>query len=167
MKRLVLSLAAMTAVLGFTAAAEAATATGTLNVTANSVASCSVTTTAVNFGDITGLGATNANGDVSVNCSSGIPYNISLDAGTHMGMEYTYWRAISNGSINRAYVLYTTSVGGEWGDADFANTYSGATSQADNGNGLDQAHTVYGVLGGGGTLPVGTFSDTVTVTVNY
>lgn len=167
MKRLILSIAVMTALLGFTAVADAGTASTTLNVSFTAVAACTVSTTAVNFGSGTGLTDVLANGDVTVNCASGTPYHIALDAGLHTQPNMA--RAISNGTNAEYYTLSKNNSNWlEWGDSDYSNTYSGGSSLADTGSGSAQAHTVYGYLYSSvSALPAGAYSDTVTVTVYY
>lgn len=165
MKKLILSLAVIAVSLGLAAGAQAATSTTTLDVSFTAITSCTVTTSSVDFGSGIGLSGATGNGDVTVNCSSGTPYNIALDAGLHFTGA---WRQISDGSNFRIYELFMYNLGGsEWGDSDHANTYPKGASVADTGTGAAQPHTVYGGLGSGTIIPAGAYSDTVTVTVYY
>ena len=86
----------------------------------------------------------------------------------HYNIVGAGYRAVSDGINARMYRLFMDNVfGTQWGDSDFANTYPGGASVADTGSGAAQPHTVYGWLESGIVLPAGTYSDTVTVTVNY
>lgn len=165
MKKLFLSFFAIGASLGMASVAGAATVSGSLNVTAAIVPVCTVSATPVNFGGVTGLQNEYANGDVSVNCSPGVPYNIALDGGLHW-MTETRW--LSNGTDERNYILSASPDGSEWGDQDFAYTTMGY-SVPDTGNGANQPHTIYGKIPayGVGMQPGVPYTDTVTVTVHY
>ena len=145
----------------------AGTETGTLDISANVVAVCTVTTSPVNFGDVTGeLPETYANGDVTVNCPEGQAYNIALDAGLYYDGNY---RFVGSSSPEVPYMLFKEAArSNEWGDSDFSNTFPYGSSIADTGTGVAQAHTVYGVLSGFSSVPAGTaLTDAVTVTVHY
>src|SRR5512138_3828744 len=83
---------AMLAVLLFAGAAQALDpATGTLEVTATVAPICTVSTTAVNFGEYTGEELT-ASGSITVVCSKGEPFDIKLDRGGH---ENSGWRRVA------------------------------------------------------------------------
>jgi spore coat protein U-like protein len=139
-----------------------ATATGTLNVSATVVPTCTVSTTLVNFGNYDGSYISTF-GDVTVTCASGTPYHIALDAG--LAYDGNAYRRMSDGVNN---LMYQLSHAGElWGDADYANTYHGGSSLADTGNGAAQAHQVTAELIAGLTVPAGAYNDVVNVTVYY
>ncbi len=167
MKRL-LMLSVLSLGLAFAGAAHATGTTSQLNISATIASVCSVTTTPVSFGTIVaGVGNFNANGDVSVNCSPGVPYNIALDSGqNYVAGAY---RSIKDGGVNYvAYWLYKdAALTSEWGDSDRASTYLQGTSLADTGTGTDQTHVVYGLLPVYGTEAVGAYSDVVNVSVYY
>ncbi len=165
MKKIILVLGVLAFSLVFSAVTYAGTATGQLQVSATVAAVCTVSTTAVNFGDVTGLATVNATGDVTVNCSSGTPYHIALDKGLY-GNESA--RRLGPTAGEAAYFLFQPAGGVEWGDFDYAGTYIGGTSLADTGNGSNQAHTVNAQLMQFIGFPAGTvLTDTVTVTVHY
>lgn len=148
----------------FSGITNASQTTGTLQVSANVVSVCTVTTSPVNFGNVTESSI--ANGDVTVNCPSGTAYHIALDAGQHL----LGWRRVVLGPYSVKYELDKIQGGPEWGDNDpgYANTYSYGSSVADTGNGANQAHTVYAYLLPFTGIPAGTtLTDTVTVTVYY
>jgi spore coat protein U-like protein len=146
-----------------------ATAAGTLNISATVVPTCSVSTTAVNFGsNYDGTSDVLANGDVAVTCPSNTPYHIALDGGqNYLGGSP---RLISDGAGHSLWYLLHQDNGFTtiWGDNDYANTYPYGSSLADTGNGVAQAHTVYGsLLAPQPTPSPGSYTDVVNVTVYY
>jgi spore coat protein U-like protein len=163
MKKLSIVALAMALTLAMACMSFGATATGILNVSATVVATCSVSTTAVNFGNYQGADLYST-GDVAVTCSQGTPYNIALDA----GQNFDGSRKIGNGvdAIPYALCQYGPCVG-QWGDASYGDTYSAGYSLADTGNGASQSHTVYGWLLGTGPVSPGNYTDVVNVTVYY
>lgn len=159
---------ALTALVAvFSVHANAATTTTTFSVDATVSDSCSVSATQLDFGAIDPLNnATNdtdATSTVDVTCSSGTGYDVGLDAGTG-GDGTVTGRAMSDGGTNTLnYSLYTDSARTtNWDDAGGTNTVTGT------GDGTALSHTVYGrVPSGQETTPVGTYTDTITVTVTY
>jgi spore coat protein U-like protein len=153
--------------LVFSGLTYAGQATGTLQVSANTVGVCTVSTIPVNFGTTDGSALVYANGDVTVNCPVDTTYHIALDAGAHRGGTF---REVSDYTLNYSvpYSLSrTTEPSDEWGDVCGSGTYN-AVCVDDTGNGSNQAHTVYGRLGTFALIPGGTaLTDTVTVTVYY
>jgi spore coat protein U-like protein len=164
MKKFVSVLLALLACIAFSGIAHAASVTTSLQVSVNLVPACQVSASSVNFGDVLWNTDSFANGDVSVNCPQDTAYNIALDAGSNF---YDFRRVYNGSSGYIQYRLYKDSAYTlEWGDSDYAGTYIWGSSLADTGNGLSQSHTVYGKLFGAG-VPVGSYSDTVTVTVYF
>jgi spore coat protein U-like protein len=165
MRKLSIITLALVLTLAMAGMSFGSTATGTLNVSATVVPTCSISTAPVTFGNYDGVTFLYSNGDITVTCASGTPYHISLDAGQHSNG----WRSISNGVDRLYYGLYKNmSEGGvEWGDADYANTYPDGASLADTGNDAAQAHTLYGALWLSGSVSPGTYTDVVQVTVYY
>ncbi len=165
MKRL-LMLSVLSLGLAFAGAAQAGVATGTLNVSMNMLADCTVTTTPVNFGNVA-RGTYHANGDVTVNCSSGLPYSIALDSGQNY-VGYAREMINDGGTMYVPYWLYKDSgYTTEWADIDHAGTYPMGTSLADTGTGADQPHPVYGEVSIYGSELNGNYADVVNVSVYY
>lgn len=170
MRKILTVLSVMVLILGFGAVAGAATSAANLQVTANVVTPCTVSTSGVNFGNVASeQGGAYATGSITVNCPFETAYQIAFDQGVHYSSG-TQLRNVENVDQNMSlwYVLYKDSNHSlQWGDNDHANTYSGGSSLADTGTGSDQTHTVYGELAGFmGGVP-GQLSDTVTATVYY
>ncbi len=162
MKRL-LSFVLIAVLAVFSSMAYGSTVNDRLDVRTTIIPACSVSTTTVSFGVHDGSAWVYANGDVTVTCASGTTYNIALDAG--LAYDGNYRRVTDGLGTGIWYGLYKGSFI-EWGDSDFANTYSWGSSVADTGNGSAQPHNVQGKLWSG-FFPSGTYTDVVTVTVYY
>lgn len=147
--------------------AQAATATATLNVSANVVSTCLISTTPVNFGNYDGLaGPLNGAGQVSVTCTDTQPWEITLGEGANAGagsLPTAPIRRMTDGSGN--FLDY-----GLFSDAGHATNWqnvTGASMPSGIGNGLAQSTPVYGQIPGGQSVPVGAYTDAVIATVNY
>lgn len=169
MKKLIATLFVLALGAVLSGRAYALTEASTMDVTATMVASCAVTVTGVSFPDSDGTAYLVANGDVTVNCTSGAPYNIAFDAGSNHGLASNYpsRRAVADGAGNyAAYILDKPDSTGQWGDSDYANTYSLGGSLADTSTGADQPHTIYGYMPSPSVV-LGAYSDIVNVTLYY
>jgi spore coat protein U-like protein len=146
--------------------AYAATATGTLSSTATVTSNCTVSTTTVAFGnvDVTSGSAVNSTGGISVTCTNGTAWAASANAGAGTGASLAT-RKMANGANLLNYVLYTDSARTTvWGDGAGGTT----ATLSDTGSGSAQAKTIYATVPAGQTsLPAGSYSDTVTVTITY
>ena len=146
--------------------AHAATTTSTLSVDATVTSNCSVSTTAVSFGNVNVLSGSNvdATGGISVTCTSGTAWAASADAGGGTGATISD-RKMTSGSNLLSYDLYTDSARTTiWGDG---TTGNGSTITG-TGSGSAQASTIYARVPSGQTsVPAGSYSDSVTVTVTY
>ena len=136
--------------------------TTSLNVNANAVAACSVTTSPVNFGDYTGE-LLQAQGNIEVTCTDELDYTICLNAGQNFAGENI--RRMTDGQGN--YITYQLMYGiTQWGDAPCDNTIS-LVAVNGSGSGSAQNYLVDGAALAGPTVPAGSYSDIVTVTVMY
>ncbi len=131
-------------------------------VTANVIASCNVSATDLNFGSVgslaTNIDTTNV---ISVTCSSGTPYSISLNGGLS-GAINPELRQMSFGANQITYGIYQNAARTiPWGDLIGTNTLSSV------GTGLTQSFTAYGRVPIQPTPPTGTYNDTIIVTVTY
>jgi spore coat protein U-like protein len=140
----------------------ALTSSASTTVTATVLSSCNVAATAVNFGS-TGLltANTDAQGTLSVQCNSTLPYTVSLDGGTSGAINPTQRKMTLSGS-NVIYGLYRDAARSlPWGNTIGTNTTSGS------GTGLTQTQTVYGRIPIQTTPKPGAYSDSVVVTVGF
>lgn len=151
--------------LGLAATAHAATVTDQFQVTATVVASCTVSATDLGFGNYDPLSGshTTATSTVTVRCSLEAPFDIGLDAGTGSGATITVRRmTLAADTETLDYGLFSNATHTtNWGDTVGVDTVSGT------GTGLDATFSVYGRLPAGQNQPVGSYSDTITVTVTY
>jgi spore coat protein U-like protein len=158
--------------LGATSAILAGTSTANLPVTATIAANCAISTAAVAFGtyDPTVVNATtplDQPGTVTVTCTSGASTTVTLGQGANAGGGSTPAapvRRMSDGGGTPNYLAYSlysdsghTAV---WGD-------TALTGVAHTGTGTATNLTVYGRVGAGQNVPVGSYSDTVVATVTF
>lgn len=141
---------------------NAATATSNMSVTASVVAACTVSASALAFAAYSGT-AVDGSADLTVNCTNDAPYTIGLSAGNGTGATTTtrvLTGSLANTTMN--YGLYQDAAYATvWGDTDGTDTLAGT------GSGADQTIPVYGRIVAGQNGSVGTYTDTVAVTVNY
>ncbi|MDH4226674.1 MAG: spore coat U domain-containing protein [Deltaproteobacteria bacterium] len=100
-----------------------------------------------------------SSGFVTVNCPGTTPYNIGLDNGLHYAAPY---RRLQNGASFANYDLYKdASRTQKWGLALTEELVYGM------GTGTDQTYSVFSRVFAVQSLPPGTYTDTVIVTVTY
>ncbi|MBW9332131.1 Csu type fimbrial protein [Herbaspirillum aquaticum] len=142
-------------------ASIAATASGTLTISASVVAACTVVGSAIAFGAYT-QSVVNQSGTITVLCTNGTTYNVGLDAGTGSGASVSNRKMSAAGGGTLNYALYRDSARtNNWGST------IGTDTQAGTGSGLTQTLTVYGQIPASQTPLAGAYSDTVTVTLTY
>lgn len=145
-------------------AAQAGTQSTSMSVSATVTANCSVSTTSVAFGSVDTLsGNHDATGSVSVTCTNGSAWSASANAGSGSGATMAS-RRMTAGANTLNYTLYTDAARNNvWGDG------TGSTATVGNtGTGAAQTFTVYGRVPSGQTsVPAGSYSDTVSVTITY
>lgn len=161
MKRLLIGSGAL---LFAGSAVWAATETDTFEVTATVVSACTVSASDLSFGNYDPLAAlaTQATTTVSVTCSLLAPYQIGLDAGLHGGSVTGRQMQISGDTDTLDYdlsqdVAHTTN----WGNTVDTDTVSGV------GTGLAVPTIVYGQIPAQQNATVGSYADTITVTVTF
>lgn len=132
--------------------------TGNLEVSADVMGACTLTLSNVTFGNYTGEEST-ATGNVNADCTNGLVYEITLDGGGVT--DFSGGRMLTNGGGNTlSYNLYMEdSHATLWGNADHGTALM-ATS-----NGSAEDHEVYGRIPAGQTPPVGSYTDTIIVSV--
>jgi spore coat protein U-like protein len=159
MRKLALGVAAIAAIAS--TPALAGTATGTVQVSLNVSAACSVTAEPLSFGTVSAFDtAIDASSPSTVKCTPNAAYTVYLDYGVNAGVgtQRKLKSTTSLATVN--YNLYSDSTRLlPWG-----GTLAGVTGV---GNGNDQAMTIYGQVPTQTAVAAGDYKDTVTVTVNY
>jgi spore coat protein U-like protein len=152
-------------IAGTGAPAIAGTASSSLASSATVSANCTVSTTAVAFGVVDTLSATpdDATGGLNVTCTSGTAWTATAGAGTGTGATLSV-RKMSSGANLLNYTLYKdsgrTSI---WGDG-----VAPTATITGTGTGSVQANTIYGrVTASQGTAVIGSYADTVAVTITF
>ncbi len=166
--RSMIKLAAVGAALLAASAPALAGVTNTnLSVNATVSASCTVSVSAMSFGTVDTLVATadDATSTMNVTCTPGTAWSATAGAGAGTGATVALRKMTIPATTNTLdYTLHTDS--GRtivWGDGVAPNgSFTGT------GNGAVQASTIYGrVPTGQGTAAIGSYTDTVAVTVTF
>lgn len=141
----------------WTPSAHAQTATDSFQVSVTILDSCSIVADDLDFGGQTELdSAVDVNTLVTVNCSVGTAYAVSLDQGVNGT------RVMSDGSETVAYELYTSVLRTlAWGTDVGVDTVGGV------GDGNDQVLTAYGRIPAQTTPGPATYTDTITATIAF
>lgn len=134
--------------------------------TATVVAACTLATNPLSFGTVNVLTANvDSTTSLGLNCTNGAPWTLRMNGGTvansvtarRMGLG-----GVAPGVINYQ-LRHTSAAGPLWGDGT-----AGTAVLTGTGSGSSQTVTVYGrIPGGQPPPPVGTYSDVVTVSVEY
>ncbi len=136
-------------------------ATTTAPITGSFAATCSVSAGTLGFGTYAPATASLASATISVNCSNGASYQVSLGGGSNQsgaqgGMP-------GPGGSLLSYELYSDSARtAAWGDGSALGARVSAT-----GTGSAQSLTVYGRIPAGQSVAAGSYADSVVVTVEY
>jgi len=124
-------------------------------------AGCTVSTSGLNFGNYDVFSALNDDitATINVDCPSGTPYSIWLSSGSGTFSS----RTLTSGGNILAYNLYLDPTRLTiWGDGSAGTgTFSGT------GTGSNVPTPVYGRISAGQNAWVGTYTDVVTITVNF
>jgi spore coat protein U-like protein len=136
--------------------------TTAFTATANVVRGCAIATTDMNFGSYPALPTaptSSATSTITVTCELDDTYTIGLDDGSN---SLGALRRMARVVLPVAYLNY-----GLYQDAAYFQIWrdTGPTRVSGVGTGFPQVYTVYGQLPGAQVVPVGTYVDTVTVTV--
>lgn len=146
-------------------AADAATASGTLTVTASVASVCLISNGTLAFGsyDPTSGAALNGSTTVTLTCTLGTPYKIGLDAGAGSGATVSL-RKMTSGGNTLSYRLFRDAGRTlNWGNTPATDTLD-ATSSAGS---LTNTITIYGQIPASEAVPTGSYSDSVAITVTY
>ena len=100
-------------------------------------------------------------GSVDVNCTTGLSYDVALDAGDGDGATISDRLMTGPDDATVSYSLFKDELHTEvWGDEE-------AALLEGTGTGSAVTHTVYGRVGPQATPVAGSYSDTVAVVVSY
>lgn len=146
------------------ASSLAQVATTNFNVQITIQAACQINSAGnLDFGTSGVIGAPiDATSSIVVQCTASTPYSLGLSAGGGTGATVANRLMTSPAGATISYSLYTTAAHTTvWG-----NTV-GTDRQTGTGNGAPQTFTVYGRVPAQTTPAVGTYTDTVTATLNY
>jgi len=131
--------------------------------------SCTASASGISFGsyDPLSISPVDSTGTVTVDCTFaaalGGTYTISLSTGGS-GSYATRWLSLAGSNLN--YNLYTTNARSTvWGNGTGSQTVVGAPLSGLLSN--SQIFTIYGRIPGAQNVPVGSYSDIITVTVTY
>ncbi|WP_432377296.1 Csu type fimbrial protein [Duganella sp. P38] len=138
----------------------------TFDVTLKIIPDCTISATALDFGQSQGLLSTNisVNTSLSVTCTNTTLYNIGLNAGT-TGGSTTAARLMggtTGGNTSTvAFNLYQAAGTTNWGNT------QGTDTKSATGTGTAQTHTVYGVVPAQNTPVPDVYKTTITATVFF
>jgi spore coat protein U-like protein len=151
-------------------------ASTTFNINATVANACTVSASDIGFTTIaTGQIATSGTNGIKVTCTADGTYDVGM-MGTNSGASALGVGNLVNGANTPIpYTLYQNSAASTvWGNTPGANTVTGQSGCSGTGTGnctgtgSEQDYEVWAKLGTvPGTLHLGTYSDIVTVSVNY
>jgi spore coat protein U-like protein len=143
--------------------ADAATSTGSFQVSLTIQGACSLQSTSdLAFGSQSAVASNlDATSSIGVQCSNTTPYTIGLSAGAGTGATVAA-RLLSVGGATIPYTIYRDSNRTQlWGTTANIDTQSGT------GNGALQTFTAYGRVAPVANPAVGAYTDSISVTVTY
>lgn len=159
-KKRALLLASTATLLMGTPITSASSATTTFTVTASVISSCTIAASNLSFGNYT-LAQLDSTTTLSVTCTSGSVVKIGLNAGTGTGATVSARKmTYSTNTLN--YSLYQDSGRTtNWGNTPGTDTVN------TTGTGAAQTFTIYGRIPANQASPIGSYTDTITATVNF
>jgi spore coat protein U-like protein len=166
MKYFIPTTATTIALLLSPAVAQSQTQTGNIALSMTVAAECTLATADLAFGTTGIIDADiDVAADLTVQCTAGSPYEISLSDGAGVGAT-TAARLLTNAvtaADTATYSLYQnadrTTVWGNIGGTDTVDSLAAT--------GADEVITVYGRVDGGQNIATGTYGDTVVATITY
>ncbi len=143
----------------------AGSATSSLSVSATVASNCTISTSALSFGSYDPIVANatanlDGTGTVTITCTKGAVTTVGLDLG---GNASGTTRRMASGTERLSYELYKdSSRSSVWGNSgtDLNDTGTAPSKAA-------RAFTVYGRIPSAQDVAAGSYSDTVTATVNF
>jgi spore coat protein U-like protein len=168
--KLAYKLSVLVSALTLAGSAFAATTSATLTVTANIATSCSINSPTLAFGTYAPIGANvttplDQQVDLTWTCTVNTPIVIWLNEGNNKATGSVLsapQRQMASGGNMLAYFLYSDFGRGTlWGSTDATSPF------LLTGTGSPQSATIYGRIPGGQPNVAGTYSDSVTISLNY
>ena len=153
------------ALLAMAGQSFAASQTANFQVAATVTASCVVTASNIAFGSITPAanGEATATGTITSTCSKSVPFTLKISAGSSNDAAARTMAGTDVTNTDKlAYMLFT-GTGNLWGDG----VAAGTTYVSLTGTGEAQTSTVYGALSLNQYLKPDTYTDNLTVTLEY
>ena len=136
---------------------HAETATAKFVVSANVIPSCTVSSDAISFGTYVPNTLASREGAMTVNCTAGTAYAITLDQGG--AGDDASRRMVRSDGATLPYDLYRDGAHQQrWG--------SGANARAGTGSGAEETLTMYAAIPAT-AAPPGNYSDNITILVTY
>lgn len=145
--------------------AHASTATGQMPVSAQVLENCSVVSTPMAFGSITDVGANDVEtkATITLACTANATFEIQLDDGTNPDAGQ---RRMANVGATEflPYEIYKDSGhSSRWGNTLGSDTVTGSASALGAASVIAYGRIAQGV----GKVSAGSYTDTVTITVNF
>ncbi len=136
-------------------------ATGTAAISGSVAATCALSASTLGFGSYTPSTSLDSSAVITVNCSSGSAYRVSVDGGQNLSGGSRRLAGPGGSFLN--YQLFKDAARtSAWGDG------TGLGAKLDGtGNGSNQSLPVYGRIPGSQNVRAGSYSDAVQVTVEY
>jgi spore coat protein U-like protein len=144
--------------------ATAQTATSSFTVSATVQNACTISAADLTFGVYSTISGANLDGTstIQVKCTLNAAYAVGLNAGSTAGGTIAA-RLMTDGSSTLGYNLYTSNARTTvWGDG-----AGGSSTVPGTGTGLTANLTIYGRIAGVQNVHAGSFSDSVTATINF
>lgn len=148
----------LAAAIAFSSTAFAQSKTANFDVSIQVLSTCAISASNMTFSSITTgtTSNTDATSSLTVNCSQGTPYTISLGD----GMNYSAGRRMASGASYINYYFYS--------DSGRTSQWNSAATQGGTGSGSDQSITVYGRIPSGQAVAfTGAYADTIIATITY
>jgi len=139
--------------------ALAASSTGTLTVQATVTNSCTIGNATLAFASYTQAAGGAASSTIGVNCSLLTPYTLSMDNGQNYDSVASKRRMKATVSSTDYFIPYTTSITGALSVLGVATPLVGT--------GVNVPLPVVGTADAGANVPAATYTDSVTVSVNF
>ena len=165
-KKIVASLAATVAMFG-SVSANAVTKTGNFDILANVISSCYLETQNIDFGSVQVTNPTDtvANSSVKVVCSKGVGYNVTLSGGLSTDPTARQMALSTNPDerLNYSILINDGATEFNWG-TDEGQKLVQSGVQNDEGT---KTFNIKAVIPGSQFVTPGSYSDTLTATINY